>query len=128
MDPISDMFIRVKNAQGARHDAVNIPFSKFKHEILKALERAGRIGTIERKGKRVKRFLEIGLLYNKDNGPLVRDVRLLSKPSRRTYVSVKDIPLSRHGGVVIITTSKGVMTRDEARKSGIGGQVLAEVW
>lgn len=127
MDPISDMFIRIKNAQRAGHNALQLPYSKFKHEIAKVLENSGFIGKIERKGKKVRKTLEIEL---NDEGKkhTVHDVKLLSKPSRRLYASHDKIPLSRHGGIVIVSTSKGVMSAIEAKKTKIGGQLIAEIW
>lgn len=123
MDPISDMFIRLKNAQRAGHEAVQIPYSKFKHEIAKVLEREGFVGAIERKGKRIRKTLEIKLAQKG-----IEDVRLLSKPSRRLYASYKDISRSKHGGIIIISTSKGVMSAENARKEKAGGELIAEVW
>ena len=127
MDPISDMFIRIKNAQKAGHESVLIPYSKFKHEIIKALERAGYVGRAERKGKRVKKNLEVGLLY-KDEIPTVSNVKLLSTPSRRLYISYNDLRPARHGGISLLTTPKGVLSGKEARKEKVGGQLLAEIW
>ena len=126
-DPISDMFIRIKNAQKAGHESVSFPYSKFKHEIIKALARAGRVGKAERKGKRVKKSLEVELLY-KDEVPIINNVKLLSVPSRRLYISYGDLRPSRHGGLTLLTTPRGVLSDKEARKEKVGGQLLAEVW
>ncbi len=128
MDPISDMFIRIKNAQKAGHKTVQIPYSKFKHEIVKVLERTGRTAEADRKGKRTKKFLEIKLKYREDGAPLVLDVMLFSKPSRRLFSQVKAIPYAKHGGIIVLSTSKGVLSAEEARKSKVGGQLIAEVW
>ncbi len=127
MDPISDMFIRIKNAYKAGHEAVQIPYSKFKHEIAKTLERAGLTGEIERKGKRVRKTLEIKLKY-KEEEAAINDIKLISKPSRRLYASYKDLVKPRHGGIVVLSTPKGVMTSQEARKDKVGGELIAEVW
>lgn len=127
MDPISDMFIRIKNAQKAGHELVKIPYSKFKHDIAKALERSCYLGKTERRGKRARKILEMELLY-KDENPVISGVRLLSKPSRRLYISYKNLSKPRHGGVILLTTPKGIMTDKEARKEKVGGQLLAEVW
>mgnify|MGYP001605888669 FL=1 len=127
MDPISDMFIRIKNAQKAGHESVQIYHSKFKHEILKVLERSGFVGKIERKGKRLRRTLEVALLY-KDEAPKVNDVKLISKPSRRLYAPYKELGRPRHGGIIILSTPMGVMTSIDARKAKVGGQLIAEVW
>lgn len=127
MDPVSDMFIRIKNAQMAGHDTVSIPYSKFKHDILKALERAKYIGKVERRGKRVRKILEVELIY-RDENPAISGIKLISKPSRRLYTSYKDLRSARHGGVVLLTTPKGVMTDKEAKREKVGGQLLAEIW
>lgn len=127
MDPISDMFIRIKNAQRARHESVRMPYSRMKHEIVKILEREGLVGAVEKKGKRVKKILEAKLLYDAE-GPLIREVKLVSKPSRRVYASYKDLPPARQGGVIVVSTPKGILSGREARKERVGGEVIAEVW
>lgn len=119
------MLIRIKNAERAGQASVLIPYSKFKHEIAKALERAGWLGGVERKGKRVRKSLEVHLSGGKS---VIRNVRLISKPSRRLYAPFRKIPRSGRGGIVIVTTPKGVLTDREARKEKTGGQLIAEVW
>lgn len=127
MDPISDMFIRIKNAQRAGHEIVQTPYSKLRYDIVRALERAGFVGRAERKGKRVRKILEIPLLY-KDGDPLVHDVALISRPSLRLYTSYRELKRSRHGGIIMISTPKGVLNGSEARKEKVGGELIAEVW
>ncbi|MBI2640772.1 MAG: 30S ribosomal protein S8 [Candidatus Sungbacteria bacterium] len=127
-DPISDMFIRIKNAYRAGHKAVLIPYSKFKHEIAKVLERGGFTGKIERKGKRVRKVLEIALRYSGNGEPALGGVRLISKPSRRLYSSHRDLSRAREGGTLIISTPQGVMSGKEARKAKVGGEMIAEIW
>lgn len=127
MDPISDMLIRIKNAQKAGHETVQIPYSKFKHEIAKALERAKFVGKADRRGKRVRKTLSISLMYREDE-PVFCGVRLISKPSRRLYVSFRKLPQSRHGGIIVVSTPKGVLTSAEARKEKVGGELIAEIW
>lgn len=126
-DPISDMFIRLKNAQRAEHDMVRLSYSKFKHEIAKALERAGMVGAVERKGKRVKKTLEIQLV-SREGKPAITDVKLLSTPSRRVYATLKELRAQKRGGVIIVSTPKGVMSVKEARKERVGGALIAEIW
>lgn len=127
MDPVSDMFIRIKNAQKAGHESVQISYSKFKYEILKVLGRSGFVGKIERRGKRVRKTIDVALLY-KDEAPKVNGVKLISKPSRRLYAPYKELGRSRHGGIIILSTPTGVMTSMDARKAKVGGQLIAEVW
>lgn len=127
MDPISDMIIRIKNAQKAGHETVQVPYSKFKHEIAKVLEKHEMVGKIERKGKRVRKFLECGLMYN--NGePMIHEAKLISKPSRRLYTSLQKIPKPRHGGLILLSTPRGVMCEEEARRKKVGGEIIAEIW
>lgn len=127
MNPISDMFIRIKNAQKAKQDTVHVPYSKFKHEIAKVLERTGYVGKVERRGKKIRKTISIGLLY-KDDRPVIENVKLLSLSSRRLYASVSDLTSSINGGVIILSTPRGVMTSIEAKKERAGGELLAEIW
>ena|SRR3989344_907856 len=127
MDPISDMIIRIKNAQKAGHETVQVPYSKFKHEIAKVLEKRAMLGKIERKGKRVRKFLECELMY-KNGEPVVHNAKLISKPSRRLYTSLKKIPKPSHGGLILLSTPKGVMSEVEARREKVGGEIIAEIW
>ncbi len=126
-DPISDMFIRVKNANTAGRETVSIPHSRFKLSIAHALSRAGLVGEIDVKGKRVRKTIEITLQY-KDGEPAVHGVKILSKPSRRVYAPYKKITPARHRGTLFITTPRGIMTAVDARKEKVGGQLIAEVW
>jgi small subunit ribosomal protein S8 len=85
------------------------------------------VGAIERKGKRVKKILEITLRYNGDK-PAIQGITLISKPSNRLYASVKDLNTARRGGIIVISTPKGVMSTRDARKQKVGGMLIAEVW
>ena len=133
MDTISDFFIRVKNAYLVKKDRVVIPFSKMKYEMAKILEQNGFVSAV-RKKKKVKQkgyeqlFLDLKLKY--DNGiASFSDVRLISKPGRRIYLKSTEIKPVRDGyGILIISTSKGIITGEEAKKLGIGGQAIAKVW
>ena len=127
MDPISDMLIRMKNAQNAGHEMVRVSYSKFKYEIARALETNGYVGKIERKGKRVKKILEIELRYA-GSLPAINGITLISKPSNRLYAGVKQLNAGRKGGIVLVSTPKGVMSAEEARKQKVGGMLIAEVW
>jgi len=128
MDPISDMLTQIANAQAVRHQTVSIPFSNLKYEIAKILEREGFIKTAEKKGKKVKKIIEIALKYN-ESDPAISVVRRISRLSQRIYVPAKKIRRVRDGfGIAIISTSKGLMTDKEARKQKLGGEVLCEIW
>lgn len=126
-DPLSDFFIRIKNAQKAGHKAVHLPYSKLKHEIASLLEHEGWVGAVIRIGKRAKKTLEIQLI-EKDGQPAIRGVTLLSRPSRRVFVPCRSLRPPRHGGIIIISTSRGITTSREARSAGLGGQLIAEIF
>lgn len=128
MDPISDMFVRIRNSYRAGHESVIIPYSGMKAEIARVLKEREFIKDIEKKGKKVKKFLELILLYN--NGtPALSGVKRISKASRRMYAKKEDIMAGeKRRGTLIISTPKGVMTGSEAVKAGVGGEIIARVW
>lgn len=127
MDPISDMLIRVKNAQAAGHQTAHISYSRMKHEITRVLERAGFVAGVERRGKRVKKILEVTLSGGKED-PAIHGVKLFSTPGRRLYRSYRELGPAPHGGIYILTTPKGILSGIEARKEKVGGELIAEVW
>lgn len=127
-DPVSDMLIRIKNAQLAGHETLEIPFSNVKLAMAKIMEQAGFLDRVERKGSKSKQSLVLKLKYNQ-GVPAIQNLRRLSKPSRRVYVRAAEIKPVRQGyGLAIISTSRGLMTDKEARKNKIGGEVLCEIW
>ena len=127
-DPISDMLIRIQNAQRAGHKAVSMPFSKFKFALAKILEKHGYVGDILKRGKKLKKFFEINLLY-KDKNPRISGIRRVSKQGKRIYLPKEKIkPVKQGYGMHVISTSKGLMSDKEAKKEGVGGEVIAEVW
>lgn len=135
MDTVSDFFIRIKNAYLAKKDRAVIPFSKMKYELAKILEGKGFVSAVRKKRKKKKNtevpeflYLDIKLKYE-DGKPSFRDVKLVSKPGRRIYLKKDEIrPVKNGYGILIISTSKGVMTGADAVKNGIGGQAIAEIW
>lgn len=128
MDPISDMLTSIRNAQVVFHPTVNIPFSNLKYKIAKILEREGFIERVERKGRKVKKILEITLKYE-DKTPAISGLKRISKSGQRIYKSFKEIKLVKGGqGIAIISTSKGLVTDKEARKQKLGGEVICEIW
>jgi len=133
MDTISDFFIRIKNGYLVKKDRVVVPFSKMKYELAKILEEKGFVSAV-RKKKRIKKtgyeqlFLDLKLKYDED-APSLSNVKLISSPSRRIYLKKNELRPVRNGyGILIISTSKGIMTGDEAKRMGLGGQALAEIW
>ena len=128
VDPISGMLTRIRNAQSVNHERVDFPYSKIKLEIAKALERENFIGRIETKGRKTKRTIEIVLKYRKDR-PMIIKIKRISKPGKRIYIKKDEIrPIRQDYGISIISTPSGVMSNREARKKGLGGEVICEVW
>jgi small subunit ribosomal protein S8 len=127
-DPIADMFIRIKNAQAVNHASVTMPASKMKESIASVLKKSGYIGNVARKSNEPGDLLEIELRYE-GKQPVISHLKRISKPGSRRYSSVESFPrpLSGHG-LVIVSTSKGVMSGAEAQKAGLGGEVIATVW
>jgi len=128
-DPISDMLIAIKNAQMAKHPTVDIIFSNLKYEIAKILEKENLIEKAEKKGKKLKKIIEITLKYDKNKMGVISDIKRISKPGQRIYLPHKKIQRVKGGyGISIISTSRGLMTNKEAKKQKLGGEVLCEIW
>ena len=127
-DPICDMLNRIRNAQAVLKDTVNIPFSDLKYEIAKILEKQRFVAKIEKKGKKVKRTIEVTLKYDA-NQPVISGLKRVSKPGQRIYKKAKELkPVKGGYGVAVISTPKGLMTDKEARKKKLGGEVICEIW
>ncbi len=128
-DPVADMLTRVRNANQALHDQVLMPASKLKAEIAKVLEAEGYIVGWEESGEGKDKTLLVKLKYDKSRRQVISGLRRISKPGRRVYVDRDEIPKVLGGmGVAVISTSQGLLTGQEARRRGIGGEVLCEVW
>ena len=126
-DPISDFIIRLQNASRAKKEVVSLPFSQLKLAIAQVLERAGYIAEIDKKSK-PGAPLSVTLSY-KDGQPSISGVKRLSKPSRRTYLGVRDVrPVKRGHGLLVLSTPAGVMSGKEAREKKVGGEALFEIW
>lgn len=128
MDPITDLFTRIKNGYKAKKTTVVVPHSNLKAEIAKVLEDKGYLAGVEKKGRKVRKFLELKLRYD-GTTPGLAGLRRISKPSRRVYLGRDEIRPVRQGrGTLIISTPRGVMPGEEARRAGVGGEAIAEVW
>jgi small subunit ribosomal protein S8 len=128
-DPIADFLTRIRNGLHAGHDEVVIPHSKMKVEMARILQEQGYIQgwTVER--ARVGESLKVQLKYTENRGSVISGLRRVSKPGRRTYVDSKHVPRVLGGmGTAIVSTSQGLMTGHDARRSGVGGELVAEVW
>jgi len=128
MDPVSNMLIMIKNAGNASRDVVVSPYSKFTHAIASCLLKEGYIKTVSKKTKKGFPVLEIGI-QKVDKRPRITDLKRISKPSRRIYVGVKDIKPVKNGyGRLVLSTPKGIMTGEQARKELVGGEALFNIW
>jgi small subunit ribosomal protein S8 len=128
-DPIADFLTRIRNGLQADHDAVVMPASKLKLELARVLSEQGYIEDYANEPARVGQALRVTLKYTEDRAPVISGMKRVSKPGRRTYVNHTEIPKVIGGmGTAILTTSRGVMTGHEARRAGVGGEVVAYIW
>lgn len=122
------MLNRIRNAQIVLRPKVEIPFSNLKYEIAKILEKKGFVEKAAKNGKKERRSIEITLKYENKAGAIV-GLKRISKPGQRIYLPSRNIKKVKGGyGLAIISTSKGLMTNQEARKQKLGGEVLCEIW
>ena len=129
-DPIADMLTRIRNANMARHSTVDIPSSKMKVDIAAILEKEGYVKGYEIIKDGIKQTMRITLKYGRNkNDKVIAGLKRISKPGLRVYANCEDLPKVLNGlGLAIVSTNKGVITDKEARKLGVGGEVLAFVW
>ena len=126
MDPIANMLTIIRNGQMAQKEAVKVPFSNFKFELAKFLSELGFLGKVEKAGKKEKRYLEIGLKYDENKQGVISKVTRVSKPIRKSYGSYETLRWPR-GSVLVISTSKGLMTGEKAKRSKLGGELVCMV-
>ena len=128
-DPIADMLTRLRNANLALHDTAEMPSSKLKAEIARLLEEEGYIAGYTVEEADVGKRLVVRLKYDSDRRRVISGLRRISKPGRRIYVDRESLPKVLGGmGVAIVSTSQGLLTGQQARRRGIGGEVLCTVW
>ena len=135
-DPISDMFSCIRNAVSAKHARVDMPASKLKAEIARILQDEGYIQGYRlvdeaagAKGRSSRQLIRMFLKYGPHGEKVISGIERISRPGRRVYLGVDDVPAVLGGlGTNILTTSRGVMTGRAARKAGVGGEVLCNVW
>ncbi|MBE9126771.1 MULTISPECIES: 30S ribosomal protein S8 [unclassified Coleofasciculus] len=129
-DTIADMLTRIRNACLVRHQTTNVPSTKMTRSIAQVLKQEGFIAEYEETGEGVKKHLVVSLKYKgKNRQPIIRAMKRVSKPGLRVYKNRKELPRVLGGiGIAIISTSSGIMTDREARRQGIGGEVLCYVW
>jgi len=127
-DPIGDMLAQIRNAGAVHKSTLSLPFSKLRYAVATALVKQGYIESVAKKGKKVVKTMEIGLLYVSDK-PRISGANRLSRPSRRVYFAVKDIKPVRHGyGTLMLSTPTGILSGNEARKTKVGGEALFKIW
>jgi len=128
-DPIADMLTRIRNALTVRHDSVLVPLSRTQLAITKILKEEGFVADYEVLKAKPHRAIKIRLKYDESNQPIISGLERVSKPGLRVYVERKEIPRVYGGlGIAVISTAKGVMTGQQAWRSGIGGELLCYVW
>ena len=128
-DPIADMLTRIRNASAAKHKTVDVPASKMKKAIADILYNEGYIKSVEEIADENQGILRIALKYDENGAKVIAGIKRISKPGLRVYASAEKLPKVLNGlGIALISTSKGIKTDREARKEGLGGEVLAYVW
>jgi small subunit ribosomal protein S8 len=128
-DPIADYLTRIRNGLQAEHEDVLIPSSRLKREMSRILKEQGYISDFAAEAGDKGEVLRITLRYTEDRDPVISGMERVSRPGRRRYVAQGDVPRVLGGmGTAIVSTSSGVMTGHEAKKKGVGGEVVAYVW
>ena len=128
-DPIADMLTRIRNANTSKHTEVDIPASNMKKAIAQILVDEGYIKSFEEVEDGKQGILKVTLKYHENGKRVISGLKRISKPGLRIYVNKEEVPQVINGlGIALISTSKGIMTDKEARKQGVGGEVLAYIW
>jgi small subunit ribosomal protein S8 len=129
MDRIADMLTRIRNAQTAGIEKIEMPASNILLAMAEILKEEDYIATVKAYNHKGHRFLRLTLRYDDDGAPVIREIKRVSKPGRRVYSGAEDIPRVRRGyGVAVVSTSQGIMTDKKARAAKIGGEVLCTVF
>ena len=128
-DPIADMLTRIRNGVQVYKESVDVPASKFKQQIASILVKEGFLKGVEQVEVDGKPFLRLILKYGPRRERVIQHIQRVSRPGRRVYVTAENVPNVRRGlGLAIVSTSKGLLPDREARKLGVGGEVICEVW
>ena len=124
-DPIADMLTRIRNANAALHETVNIPASRMKAAVLDILLQEGFVKNVEKE----ENTLKVTLKYGSNNEKVITGIKRISKPGLRVYAKANEVPKVLNGlGIALVSTSEGVITDKEARKRNVGGEIIAYVW
>lgn len=128
-DPVADLLTRIRNAVRSHHAKVDMPSSKLKLEIVRILQDEGYVGGFKVNEENGRPFLKVQLKYGPNDQPVISNLRRVSQPGCRVYIGRHQIrPVLGGLGISILSTPRGVMTGREARKLGVGGEFLCEVW
>lgn len=128
-DPVGDLIVRFTNAGAVHKETVTVPYSRLKHAIADKLVERGFLTSAKMQGKKVKKTLEVGLRFNSDGTPFIRGVKRISKPGRRLYIKSTEIfPVKFGKGCMLVSTPKGILLGEEARKEKVGGEQLFIIW
>lgn len=128
-DPIADYLTRIRNANMAKHDSVEIPASNIKKSISEILKREGFIRDYEVADDNKQGVIKVFLKYGPNGERVISGLKRISKPGLRNYVSAEDLPKVLNGlGIAVVSTSAGVITDKEARQKNVGGEVIAYIW
>jgi len=129
MDKIGDFITRIRNAGNARQSTAVVPYGRMLADIAGILEREGYIASVEQKDIKGKPYLVVGIRYDENGTSVVHGSTRISKLSRRVYTGAKDIRPVRHSyGTMVLSTSQGVVTGEQAQESNVGGEILFEIW
>ena len=128
-DPVADFLTRIRNAHNARHQKLDVPASRLKAEVARILKEEGYISNVKPVEEEGRQLLRVYLKYGVNSEPAIRDLKRVSKPGCRVYIGKDEIRRVQGGlGISIMTTPRGVMTGRQARREGVGGEILCEVW
>jgi small subunit ribosomal protein S8 len=128
-DPVADLLTRIRNAQRAGLEEIEVPASNIKQRICEVLRDEGFLREVSRKAEGAKSTLTVALKYDNEKRPAISEIKRQSKPGLRRYVGYQDIPQVMNGlGIAVLSTSKGILVDREARKQHLGGELIATVW
>ena len=128
-DPIADLLTRIRNANAVRHEVVEVPSSNVKKEVTNILLQEGYIKEVDEYNDGIVPMLRISLKYGSNKEKVITGIKRISKPGLRVYCKKDEVPKVLNGlGVALISTSKGILVDREARKAGLGGEVICYVW
>ncbi|MDY0303640.1 MAG: 30S ribosomal protein S8 [Sphaerochaeta sp.] len=128
-DPVADMLTKIRNASRAKHEKVDVSTSKMKLQIVKILKNEGFIKNFKKVTKDGMSFIRIFLKYDEDMKPVLHDLQRISTPGRRVYTGYREMPRIYNGhGVVVVSTSAGVITGKKATENKVGGELICSIW